>query len=118
MTAPPTSVTWIPDYLFGSLRHWRVPVSSFRPEEPYRGSQAIHCVRRWQHLVDSLLGRPPRARCGAVLAQPAASALFEDGAPLCAVCAARAHAPADQFEVFNHRGRYHRALATADDHAS
>lgn len=46
--AEPTARTWVSDYLYGSLRHWKAPVDSFAPEQRYRGSQQIHCVSRWQ----------------------------------------------------------------------
>lgn len=108
--AAPSARTWVPDYLYGSLKHWQAPIGSFVPEQPYQGSQQIHCVSRWQHIIDGLLGRPPRARCGAVLAAEGASALFDDGAPLCPKCAACAHPPTDQVELFNRRG-HHRHCA-------
>lgn len=85
------------------------PTASLAPEQPYPGSQQIHGVSRGQHIIDGLRGRPPRARCRAVLLAERASARLDDGAPLCPKCSAAAHPPTEQVELFNHRGhtRHH-----------
>jgi hypothetical protein len=103
----PTRNWWVPDYLFGSMRHWTGPTPEPTAEacrcRRYSGDDVIHCVSRVQHFLDSALGRPPRSRCGARLAQAQPSALLDDGAPLCSACAAITHTPTDQVRRFNHR---------------
>ncbi|MEU0497940.1 hypothetical protein [Mycobacterium sp. NPDC006124] len=108
MTSPATVLatpaSWVPDYLHGSLRHWDPPHGQrCGCQRRYEGTQVIHCVGRLQHLLDVAFGRPPRSRCGVRLIQAAASALLEDGAPLCPACAAITGPPAPLVEIFNHR---------------
>lgn len=95
---------WVPDYLHGSLRHWRAPSTCQRRHRCCPAGQVIHCVGRIQHLLDVLFGRIPRSRCGILLVQATPTALLEDGAPLCPACVALAHPPASEVEAFNQRG--------------
>ncbi|EHB48738.1 hypothetical protein MycrhDRAFT_5579 [Mycolicibacterium rhodesiae JS60] len=110
MSAPvlkPARNWWVPDYLFGSMRHWNAPTPTPVTEacgcRQYGGHDVIHCVGRLQHLRDTALGRAPRSRCGARLARAQPSALLADGAPLCPACAAITHTPTDQVRRFNRR---------------
>lgn len=108
MTSPATLIAapkaWVPDYLHGSLRHWEPRQDIGCRCRSVHANQVIHCVGRIQHFLDVAFGRAPHSRCGVRLIQERATALLEDGAPLCPVCVAITHPPAATVEVFNHRG--------------